>query len=77
MFRRRLRSITVSGTASDDSGVSKVTWSSSTGGSGVASGTTHWTTPPIQLYLGTTTIVIRASDAAGNTRWRSLVVTRR
>jgi hypothetical protein len=70
-------SIQVSGTASDSVGVAQVTWSSSTGASGAANGTTKWSTPAIQLYIGTTTIVIRASDAAGNTSWRSLVVTRR
>ena len=70
------KSIVVSGAASDNTGVTKVTWSSSTGGSGTAAGTTNWATPAIPLYLGTTTIVIRATDAAGNTSWRSLVVTR-
>ena len=70
------KSIVVSGMASDNTGVTRVTWSSSTGGSGTASGTTNWATPSIPLYLGTTTIVIRAADAAGNTSWRSLVVTR-
>ncbi len=69
-------SIVVSGTASDNVGVAKVTWSSSTGGSATATGTTKWSTAPITLYIGTTTIVIQASDAAGNTSWRSLVVTR-
>jgi matrixin len=69
-------SIVVSGTASDNVGVAKITWTSSTGASGTASGTTTWSTPPITLYVGTTTIVIQASDAAGNTSWRSVVVTR-
>lgn len=69
-------SIVVSGTASDNVGVAKVTWNSSTGGSGTATGTTNWSTPPITLYIGTTTIVIQASDAAANASWRSLVVTR-
>jgi hypothetical protein len=69
-------SIVVSGTASDNVGVKQVTWSSSTGGSGTATGTTSWTTPPIPLYEGTTTIVINAYDAAGNSSWRSIVVTR-
>jgi matrixin len=68
--------IVVSGVASDNVGVASVTWSSSTGGSGTASGTTIWTTPPIQLYIGSNTVIIHASDAAGNTSWRSLVVTR-
>ena len=69
-------SIVVSGTASDNVGVAKVTWNSSTGASGTATGTTKWSTAPITLYIGATTIVIQASDAAGNTSWRSLVVTR-
>ncbi len=70
-------SLVVSGSASDNTGVAKVTWTSSSGESGAATGTTDWSTPPIQLYVGATTIVIRAADAAGNTSWRSLVVTRR
>lgn len=70
-------SLIVSGTAHDNVGVATVTWASSTGASGTATGTDNWTTPPIALYVGTTTITIRASDAAGNTSWRSLMVTRR
>jgi hypothetical protein len=69
-------SIVVSGTASDSTGVALVTWISSTGGSGTASGTNNWTTGAIPLYLGTTTITISASDAAGNKAWRSVNVTR-
>jgi hypothetical protein len=70
-------SLVVSGTATDNVGVAKITWSSSTGGSGTATGTNQWATPPIPIYIGTTTVIIRAYDAAGNTSWRSLVVTRR
>jgi hypothetical protein len=69
-------SIIVSGTAQDNLGVAQVTWSSSTGGSGTATGTSNWTTGPIGLYVGTTTILIYAADAAGNQAWRSIVVTR-
>ncbi len=70
-------SITVSGTSSDNVGVQTVTWFSSTGDNGTASGTTSWTTPAIPLIQGTTTIMIRAFDAAGNVGWRSINVTRR
>ena len=70
-------SLVVSGTARDNVGVAAVTWTSSTGASGMAIGTANWATPPISLYIGSTTITIRASDAAGNTSWRSLTVTRR
>jgi hypothetical protein len=69
-------SLVVRGTAQDNVGVAAVTWLSSNGGSGTATGTDNWTTPPIPLYVGATTITIRASDAAGNTSWRSMTVTR-
>jgi hypothetical protein len=69
-------SIVVSGSAQDNQGVAQVTWSSSTGGAGVATGTSNWNTGPIQLYVGMTTITIYAADAAGNQAWRSITVTR-
>lgn len=69
--------IVVSGTARDTTGVVAVTWANSNGGSGVASGTENWSTPAIRLLVGTNTITIRASDAAGNTSWRSIIVSRR
>jgi hypothetical protein len=69
-------SIIVSGTASDNVGVAQVTWASSTGGSGTASGTSNWVTGAIPLYIGMTTITIYASDAAGNAAWRAITVTR-
>jgi hypothetical protein len=69
-------SIVFSGTASDNVGVASVTWTNSTGGSGIASGTASWKTPPIPLLVGTNTITIRATDAAGNIAWRSAIVTR-
>ncbi len=73
-----LSTIVLSGTTKDNVGVTRVTWTSSTGGSGTASGgATSWKTPVIPLYVGTTTIVIRAFDAAGNASWRSIMVTRR
>jgi len=75
-FSTSASSIVVSGTASDNAGVAKVTWAASTGSSGTAAGTTNWSTSAIPLYQGTTTIVVTASDAAGNSSWRSVVVTR-
>jgi hypothetical protein len=69
-------SIVVSGTAQDSAGVAQVTWSTSTGGAGVATGTSNWTTGPIPLYEGMTTITIYAADAAGSQAWRSIAVTR-
>lgn len=69
-------SLVVSGTATDNVGVASVTWATSNGTSGSASGTNNWNTPAIPLYVGSTTIIITAADAAGNTSWRSLTVTR-
>ena len=69
-------SMVVSGTANDNVGVALVTWASSTGGSGTAVGTSNWTTGAIPLYVGMTTITICANDAAGNSAWRSITVTR-
>ena len=69
--------ITVRGTAGDNVGVVRVTWQNSPGGAhGVADGTTDWTAAGIPLTPGTNTLILRAFDAAGNTRWRSLTVVR-
>ncbi len=69
-------SLVVNGTATDNVGVTSVTWATSDGTTGTASGTTNWSTAAIPLYVGSTTIIITASDAAGNTSWRSITVTR-
>jgi hypothetical protein len=69
-------SISMNGTAQDSAGLTQVTWSSSTGGAGIATGTTNWATGPISLYVGMTTIIIYANDVAGNQSWRSITVTR-
>ena len=69
-------SIKLAGTASDNIGVVSVTWTTSTGKSGTATGTTNWTAD-VPLFIGTNSIVVRARDLAGNTGWRSVTVTRR
>jgi hypothetical protein len=76
-FSTSATSLVVTGTARDNVGIIAVTWSSSNGDSGSATGTANWATAPIPLYVGTTAITIRAKDAAGNTAWRSITVTRR
>ncbi len=70
-------SIKLSGSASDNVGVTSVTWSTSAGKTGIATGTTYWNTGDVFLLVGTNTIVVRAADAVGNTSWRSVTVTRR
>ena len=69
--------IVLRGTARDNAGVVRVTWTSGTSGSGVAQGTSQWTTPPIPLFMGMNAITVRAYDGAGNVAWRSVMVTRR
>jgi len=64
-----------SGTASDNVGVVSVTWSTNTGSSGTASGTTRWSAT-IPLLEGFNAVTIHATDAAGNTASRSVVVRR-
>jgi Matrixin/Bacterial Ig domain len=67
--------IAFSGTASDNVGVTSVTWATNLGQSGTASGTANWSAS-IPLLVGTNVVTIRAYDAAGNSGWRSVVVTR-
>jgi hypothetical protein len=67
-------SMTLSGTASDNVGVTQVTWVSSRGGSGTTSGTASWTTP-IALQTGSNVLTVTARDAAGNTSSDALTVT--
>ncbi|MCF8028909.1 MAG: hypothetical protein K9K81_11135 [Desulfobacteraceae bacterium] len=67
--------ITLGGTASDNVGVTQVTWANSQGGSGTASGTTSWTAAGISLQPGTNTFTLTARDAANNTGTDQLSVT--
>jgi hypothetical protein len=68
-------SIVLSGTASDNVGVTAVTWSTNVGQSGVASGTAQWSAT-VPLLVGSNTVTVKASDAAGNSGWRTVVVAR-
>jgi len=68
-------SLTIAGTASDNVGVTQVTWTNDRGGSGTCSGTTSWSQNGISLSSGTNVITVTARDAAGNTRSDTLTVT--
>jgi chitodextrinase len=59
--------LNIGGTASDDTGVTQVTWSNDRGGSGTAIGTTSWSADGIALKSGDNVITVTARDAAGNT----------
>jgi len=67
--------LTVTGTATDNVGVTRVAWSNDRGGSGTASGTASWTAGSIALSQGTNVLTFTAEDAAGNRGSRSLTVT--
>ena len=69
-------SIAVSGTASDNVSVAAVKWTTSTGYSGTASGTSKWSAS-VPLLVGSNVITVRAYDAAGNSSWRAITVVRR
>jgi hypothetical protein len=74
--RTKNATITLIGTATDNGGVTSVTWTKSSGQSGLAVGTNEWTAQ-VSLLIGFNTIVVRAYDAAGNSAWRSVTVTRK
>lgn len=67
--------INIGGTATDNVGVTSVTWSNDRGGSGNATGTTAWSVNGIVLQTGVNVITVSARDAAGNTGTDTLTVT--
>ncbi len=68
-------SLTLGGSASDNAGVTQVTWANDRGGSGTASGTTSWTASGVILLSGTNLLTVTARDAAGNTGTDTLTLT--
>jgi Glucodextranase, domain B/Bacterial Ig domain len=75
-FNTNSSTVNIGGTASDNVGVTQVTWVNSRGGSGTASGTTSWSATGIALSFGTNVITVTARDEAGNTGTDILTVTR-
>ena len=74
-FTSAASSITLAGTASDDTGIASVTWVNNRGGSGSASGTTSWTASGIPLAGGANIIAVTATDLTGNSTTDTLTVT--
>ena len=68
-------SIALGGVANDDSALAEVTWTSSAGTAGVASGTSTWSTPRIAFNAGVNTVTVTARDKAGNSASATLSVT--
>jgi hypothetical protein len=61
--------INVSGTASGGAGITQVTWQTSNGAAGIASGVAPWVATGIPILQGTTTVILRAFDARGASAW--------
>jgi hypothetical protein len=66
--------LSLGGSASDNVGVSSVTWSNSVGGSGTAAGSTSWSAS-VALQSGSNAITVTAHDAAGNVSSDLITVT--
>jgi hypothetical protein len=66
--------ISMAGSASDNVGVSQVTWVNNRGGSGSATGRTAWSVASIALASGTNVITVTARDTAGNQASDTLTV---
>ena len=69
-------SVSLSGIASSDLGIYKVSWSNDRGNKGVASGTASWQTGSIDLELGENEITVTAEDTAGTKKRRRINVKR-
>ena len=74
-YRTKNAILNISGTASDDTGITQVTWSNdATGESGIASGLDKWSVPNISLNKDKNTIRIEAIDQEGNMGYATLNV---
>jgi hypothetical protein len=67
--------LVIGGTASDNGGVTQVTYSNNRSESGTCSGTTSWSCTNISLYCGENIITVVAYDATGNVKTNTLTVT--
>ncbi|OGP73782.1 MAG: hypothetical protein A2V86_01400 [Deltaproteobacteria bacterium RBG_16_49_23] len=69
--------ISISGTATDNVGITKVTWSNDRGGSGTCTGTSSWSATGISLFVGENIITVTARDREpdGNVGIDTLTVT--
>ena len=74
-FSTDITPLSLGGTASDNVGVTQVTWSNNRGGSGTATGTTAWSVSGIALQAGANVLTVTARDAAGNVGNATLTVT--
>ena len=74
-YETNVSTLDISGSATDNVGVTSVIWFSSGSGSGTAIGTETWSISNIELVEGKNIITIWAKDAAGNENGATLTVT--
>jgi YD repeat-containing protein len=74
-YTNNTTTISLAGTASDNVGVTLVTWANDRGGIGTATGTSSWNISGIQLQTGANTVSVTVWDAAGNSTAATLTVT--
>ena len=67
-------SVTLTGTASDNVGVTQVVWANNRGGGGTAAGTSAWTAAVTGLRLGQNVLTVTAQDTANLTASTTLTV---
>jgi len=67
--------ITIAGTASDDVGVTEVTWVNAAGGTGTANGTTDWSYSGLTLQPGSNSITVTARDTQNALSTATIVIT--
>jgi len=65
----------IEGTASDNVGVTQISWTNDRGGGGTVAGSSFWSFYAINLQSGQNVITVTASDSAGNTQVATLTVT--
>jgi hypothetical protein len=75
LYTATAATLALSGLASDNVGVTQVTWTTPGGASGAATGTTAWSIASVPLAVGTTVITVTARDGANNTATTTLTVT--
>src|SRR5207249_2042341 len=66
--------LTLGGTATDNVGVTQVSWTNSHGGTGTATGTTTWSAPGIALQPGSNVLTVTARDAAAHSPHAALPI---
>jgi parallel beta-helix repeat protein len=77
MYYTTASTIDIGGTASDNIGVTQVTWKNmATGLSGTAASTTTWSITGISLSAGSNLVYVNASDAVSNVGSDTITVTR-